>query len=84
MPGHDRGGRRAGGGERSGGMTVTIAVVAALATLVLAVGIGTFLLVHVTGSPQDTATTFLTDWQAHQYAEMDTVSYTHLTLPTKA
>ena len=55
-------------------MTVTIAVVAALATLVLAVGIGTFLLVHVTGSPQDTATTFLTDWQAHQYAEMDTVT----------
>ena len=55
-------------------MTVTIAVVAALATLVLAVGIGTFLLVHVTGSPQDTATTFLTDWQAHQYSQMDTVT----------
>ena len=55
-------------------MKVTIAVVAALATLVLAVGIGTFLLVHVTGSPQDTATTFLTDWQAHQYSQMDTVT----------
>jgi Penicillin binding protein transpeptidase domain/NTF2-like N-terminal transpeptidase domain len=55
-------------------MTVTIAVVAALATLVVAVGVGTFLLVHVTGSPQETATTFLTDWQAHQYAEMDAVT----------
>jgi Penicillin binding protein transpeptidase domain/NTF2-like N-terminal transpeptidase domain len=55
-------------------MTVTIAVVAALAALVVAVGVGTFLLVHVTGSPQETATTFLTDWQAHQYAEMDAVT----------
>src|SRR5499427_8785601 len=74
MPGRDRGGRRAGGGERARGMSVTIAVVAALAALVLAVGVGTFLLVHVTGSPQDTATTFLTDWQTHLYGQMDTVT----------
>ena len=73
MARRDGGGRRAGG-ERAGGMTVTIAVVAALATLVVAIGIGTFLLVHVTGSPQETATTFLTDWQAHQYGEMDAVT----------
>src|SRR5215469_9233879 len=74
MPGRDRGGRRAGGGERARGMSVTIAVVAALAALVLAVGVGTFLLVHVTGSPQDTATTFLTDWQTRFYGEMDGVT----------
>ena len=55
-------------------MTVTIAVVAALTALVLAVGVGTFLLVHVTGSPQDTATTFLTDWQTRFYGEMDGVT----------
>jgi hypothetical protein len=55
-------------------MTVTIAVVAALTALVLAVGVGTFLLVHVTGSPQETATTFLTDWQTHLYGEMDAVT----------
>jgi Penicillin binding protein transpeptidase domain/NTF2-like N-terminal transpeptidase domain len=71
----ERGGRQASGGPQSGGgLTVTIAVVVALASLVLAVGIGTFLLVHVTGSPQETATTFLTDWQARSYAEMDAVT----------
>jgi len=74
MPGRERGGRRAGGGRQSGGPAVTIAVVAALATLVLAVGIGTFLLVHVTGSPQETASTFLTDWQARDYGDMHGVT----------
>jgi cell division protein FtsI/penicillin-binding protein 2 len=49
-------------------------VVATLATLVLAAGIVTFLLVHVTGSPQDTATTYLTAWQARQYSAMDAVT----------
>jgi Penicillin binding protein transpeptidase domain/NTF2-like N-terminal transpeptidase domain len=74
MAGRDRGGRRAGGGERTGGMTVTIAVVAALAAFVVAVGIATFLLVHVTGTPQDTATAYLTAWQARQYSAMDAVT----------
>jgi hypothetical protein len=69
--GRQASGRQAGGGRRAaGGGPVTIAVVAALAALVLAVGIGTFLLVHVTGSPQGTATTFLTDWQAGSYTQM--------------
>ena len=28
----------------------------------------------MTGSPEQTATTFLTDWQTRLYAEMDTVT----------
>jgi Penicillin binding protein transpeptidase domain/NTF2-like N-terminal transpeptidase domain len=74
MPGRERGGRRAASEPRAGGMAVTIAVVAALATLVVAVGIGTFLLVHVTGSPQETASAFLTDWQGRDYSDMHGVT----------
>jgi Penicillin binding protein transpeptidase domain/NTF2-like N-terminal transpeptidase domain len=73
--GRQASGRQAGGGPRSGGgLAVTVAVVAVLASLVLAVGIGTFLLVHVTGSPQETASTFLADWQSRSYGEMDAVT----------
>ena len=31
-------------------------------------------MLHVTGSPEQAATTFLTDWQTRLYAEMDTVT----------
>ena len=40
----------------------------------IALGVGTFLLTHVTGSPQETATTFLTAWQARFYTVMNGVT----------
>jgi Penicillin binding protein transpeptidase domain/NTF2-like N-terminal transpeptidase domain len=62
------------GGERVGGMTAMMAVVGVLGALVLGIGVATFLLVHVTGSPQEAATTYLTDWPTRDYSDMDTVT----------
>jgi len=61
-------------GSGASGLTVTAAVIGTVASLVVALGIAAFLVLHVTGSPEQAATTFLTDWQTRLYAEMDTVT----------
>jgi len=60
--------------SRASGPAVTAAVFGTIASLVVAGIIAVFLIVHVTGSPEETATTFLTDWQTRTYSEMDTVT----------
>jgi hypothetical protein len=60
--------------SRASGLAVTAAVFATIASLVVAGVIAAFLVLHVTGSPEQAATTFLTDWQTRLYAEMDTVT----------
>jgi len=61
-------------GSGPSGLAVTAAVIGSVAALVVAVAIGAFLVLHVTGSPEQTATTFLTDWQTKAYSDMDTVT----------
>jgi len=61
-------------GSRPSGLTVTLAVIGTIASVLVALVIAAFLVLHVTGSPEQTATTFLTDWQTRLYAEMDTVT----------
>src|SRR5215472_9373777 len=61
-------------GSRPSGLVVTAAVFGTIASLVVAVVIAAFLITHDTGSPEQAATTFLTDWQTRLYAEMDTVT----------
>ena len=39
-----------------------------MASLVVAGAIAAFLVLHVTGSPEQTAATFLTDWQTRTYS----------------
>jgi hypothetical protein len=60
--------------RRASGLAVTAAVFGTIASLVVAGVIAAFLILHVTGSPEETATTFLTDWQTQLYAEMDAVT----------
>jgi Penicillin binding protein transpeptidase domain/NTF2-like N-terminal transpeptidase domain len=60
--------------SRASGLAVTVAVFGTIASLVVAGVIAAFLIMHVTGSPEETATTFLTDWQTQLYAEMDAVT----------
>src|SRR5438034_8436881 len=60
--------------QPAGCMPITLAVIATVVALVVAGSVGAFLLLHVTGSPEATATTFLTDWETRLYAEMDTVT----------
>jgi transpeptidase family protein/MecA-like transpeptidase family protein len=60
--------------RRPGGLAVTAAVFGTIASLVVAGVIAAFLILHVTGSPEETATTFLTDWQTQLYADMDAVT----------
>ena len=60
--------------SRASGLAVTVAVFATIASLVVAGVIAAFLIMHVTGSPEETATTFLTDWQIRAYGEMDAVT----------
>ncbi len=57
-----------------GGLTVLMAVVAALVSIVVIGVVAGYLLLHTTGSPEETATTFLTDWQTRSYADMDAVT----------
>jgi hypothetical protein len=61
-------------GRRPSGLAVTLAVIGTVASVLVALVIAAFLVLHVTGSPEQTATTFLTDWQTRLYAEMDTVT----------
>ncbi|HEY7361478.1 MAG TPA: NTF2-like N-terminal transpeptidase domain-containing protein, partial [Streptosporangiaceae bacterium] len=61
-------------GSGPSGLAVTAGVIGIIASLVVAGAIAAFLVLHVTGSPEQTATTFLTDWQTKAYAEMDTVT----------
>ena len=60
--------------SRPNGLVVTLAVLGTLASLVVAGVFALFLVMHVTGSPEETATTYLTDWQTHVYAGMDAVT----------
>src|SRR5690348_7068760 len=60
--------------RRASGLAVTAAVFGTIASLVVAGVIAAFLIMHVTGSPEETATTFLTDWQTQLYAGMDAVT----------
>jgi hypothetical protein len=60
--------------QPAGCMPVTVAVIATVVALVIAGSVGAFLLLHVTGSPEDTATTFLTNWQTRTYSGMDPVT----------
>jgi hypothetical protein len=57
-----------------GGMTLLLAAIAGLVSIVVIVVVGAYLLMHTTGSPEETATTFLTDWQARGYSDMDAVT----------
>jgi len=61
-------------GSRPNGLVVTLAVLGTVASLVVAGVIALFLVMHVTGSPEETATTYLTDWQIRAYGEMDAVT----------
>src|SRR5215831_8071052 len=61
-------------GSGPSGMAVTAAVIGVLASLVVAVAIAAFLVLHVTGSPEQTADTFLTNWETRTYSAMDPVT----------
>jgi hypothetical protein len=61
-------------GSGPSGMAVTAAVIGILASLVVAVAIAAFLVLHVTGSPEQTADTFLTNWETRTYSAMDPVT----------
>jgi hypothetical protein len=56
------------------GLAVTVAVIGTLASLVVAGAIAAFLVLHVTGSPEQTATTYLTNWETRTYSAMDPVT----------
>src|SRR5215831_11440103 len=60
--------------QPAGCMPVTIAVIAAVAALVIAGSVSAFLVLHVTGSPEATADTFLTNWETSTYDAMDPVT----------
>src|SRR5215475_9516869 len=61
-------------GSGPSGMAVTAAVIGTVAALVVAVAIAAFLVLHVTGSPEQTADTFLTNWETRTYSAMDPVT----------
>jgi hypothetical protein len=54
--------------------SVTAVVAVAAAVVVVAGAVGAYLLLRTTGSPQQTATSYLRDWQRGSYPAMDTVS----------
>ncbi len=60
--------------SRASGLAVTAAVFATIASLVVAGVIAAFLVLHVTGSPEQAATTFLTNWETRTYSAMDPVT----------
>ena len=62
------------GARRAGPLAVTAAIVAAGVGLVVVIVVIAFLMLHTTGSPQETATAYLTGWQTSTYASMDAVS----------
>ena len=61
-------------GTRASGLAVTLAVIGTIVALVVAGVIALFLVLHVTGSPEETATTFLTNWETRTYSAMDPVT----------
>ena len=61
-------------GSRVSGLAVTVAVIATLASLLVAGVIAAFLVLHVTGSPEQAATTYLTNWETRTYSAMDPVT----------
>src|SRR5215831_12675299 len=60
--------------SRPSGFGVTAAVFGIIASLVVAAVIAVFLITHDTGSPEQAATTFLTDWPTRTFAGMDAVT----------
>src|SRR5215831_2913580 len=56
------------------GVAVTAAVIGTVASLVVAGAIAAFLALHVTGSPEQAATTYLTNWEINTYSAMDPVT----------
>jgi cell division protein FtsI/penicillin-binding protein 2 len=63
-----------GDDRRISGGTVFAAIVAFLVSIVVVVVIVGFLLMHTTGSPEQTASAYLTGWQARTYDTMDAVT----------
>jgi hypothetical protein len=61
-------------GSGSSGLAVTAAVIGVIASLVVAGAIAAFLVLHVTGSPEQAADTFLTNWETRTYSAMDPVT----------
>src|SRR5215470_3739555 len=61
-------------GSGPSGMAVTAAVIGVLAALVVSGAIAAFLVLHVTGSPEQTADTFLTNWETRTYSAMNPVT----------
>ena len=62
------------GTRRSRRYSVTAVVAVVAAVVVVAGAAGGYLLLRTTGSPQQTATSYLRDWQRGSYPAMDTVS----------
>jgi hypothetical protein len=62
------------GTRRSRRYSVTAVVAVVAAVVVVAGAVGGYLLLRTTGSPQQTATSYLRDWQRGSYPAMDTVS----------
>jgi transpeptidase family protein/MecA-like transpeptidase family protein len=60
--------------SRPSGLAVTAAVIGTVASLVVAGAIAAFLALHVTGSPEQAATTYLTNWEINTYSAMDPVT----------
>jgi hypothetical protein len=61
-------------GSRPSGLAVTAGVIGIIASLVVAGAIAAFLVLHVTGSPEQAADTFLTNWETRTYSAMDPVT----------
>jgi Penicillin binding protein transpeptidase domain/NTF2-like N-terminal transpeptidase domain len=61
-------------GSGPSGLAVTAAVIGTVASLVVAGAIAAFLALHVTGSPEQAADTFLTNWETRTYSAMDPVT----------
>jgi Penicillin binding protein transpeptidase domain/NTF2-like N-terminal transpeptidase domain len=61
-------------GSGPSGLAVTAAVIGIMASLVIAGAIAAFLVLHVTGSPEQTADIFLTNWETRTYSAMDPVT----------
>jgi hypothetical protein len=62
------------GTRRTRRLSVTAVVAVAAAVIVVAGAVGGYLLFRTTGSPQQTAASYLRDWQRGSYPAMDTVS----------
>ena len=54
--------------------SVIVVVVAAVLAVAVAAGVGGYLLLRTRGTPQQTAASYLLDWQRGSYAAMEQVS----------